>query len=359
MLSHRLGRATLALLAVIALSGVACAPTPTGRPAGSAPTAPVAASPAASVPSSAPAAASAPSPAATPAPPTIVRLGMVSPSWGTQLPLAVTQQLGLFQQAGLDVRSVTMASGGTMMVAMLVSGEADMIVAGIEAPLAGIAAGAPAVIVANVESRMDYGLVGSKGMTRLDDLRGKIVGATAPGSRSEFAVEEALRRNGLMRDRDYLLRGIGGTQARRAAMYAGQIDAAPFSSGDRVPLIEDGWPVLLDIGKTLTDVPATALTVHNDFAARHPDKVVAMLRALAQGMEVIRTDPDRTVALAKAYGLEGDPVTLRKALDHMLDMYYIGLTHEAVANYMRTSEQPGRSEDFFDDRFLKEAERAR
>src|SRR5688500_16608014 len=170
MLSHCLGRATLALLAVIAVSGAACAPAPTGRPAGSAPAAPAAASPAASVPSSAPAAASAPSPAATPASPTIVRLGMVSPSWGTQLPLAVTQQLGLFQQAGLDVRSVTMASGGTRMVAMLVSGEADMIVAGIEAPLAGIAAGAPAVIVANDGSRMDYGLVGSKGMTRLDDL---------------------------------------------------------------------------------------------------------------------------------------------------------------------------------------------
>src|SRR5882724_7194777 len=55
-----------------------------------------------------------------------ITLGLVSPNLSTQLPIVVAQQTGFFKDEGLNVHSVTIASGGTLMVAILTSGHADL-----------------------------------------------------------------------------------------------------------------------------------------------------------------------------------------------------------------------------------------
>jgi len=59
-----------------------------------------------------------------------ITLGLVSVSWNTQLPPAIAQKAGFFKDEGLDVRLVTIASGGPVMMALLASGEADMVISG-------------------------------------------------------------------------------------------------------------------------------------------------------------------------------------------------------------------------------------
>ena len=139
-----------------------------------------------------------------------ITMGLGSTTWNTQLPAAVAQQAGFFKEQGLDVRAVTIASGGPVMMALLSSGEAQVVVSGAVAILRGIASGAPAVIVGGEMDKPDYALIGAKGLKTVADLKGKIVGSTGAGSFSEFAVVESLRRKGLIRDRDYTLLPIGG-----------------------------------------------------------------------------------------------------------------------------------------------------
>ena len=55
-------------------------------------------------------------------------LGLVSPNLSTQLPIVVGQQAGFFKEEGLSVHGVTIASGGTLMVAIPTSGHADLVV---------------------------------------------------------------------------------------------------------------------------------------------------------------------------------------------------------------------------------------
>ena len=57
-----------------------------------------------------------------------ITLGLVSPNWSTQLPIAVAQQAGFFKEEGVQVHSVTIASGGTLMVAILTRGRADLVI---------------------------------------------------------------------------------------------------------------------------------------------------------------------------------------------------------------------------------------
>ena len=93
-----------------------------------------------------------------------ITMGLGSTSWNTQLPAAVAQQAGFFKEQGLDVRAVTIASGGPVMMALLSSGEAQVIIAGAVAILRGIASGAPAVIIGGEMDKPDYALIGAKGL---------------------------------------------------------------------------------------------------------------------------------------------------------------------------------------------------
>jgi len=284
-----------------------------------------------------------------------VTLGLVSVSWNTQLPQAVAQQAGFFKEQGLEVRAVTVASGGPIMMALLSSGEAQVVIAGAVAILRGIASGAPAVIVGGLLDKPDYALIGAKGLKTLADLKGKVVGSTGAGSFSEFAVIESLRRKGLVRDRDYTLVPVGGTAIRVAALQAGRIQAAPLSSGERVGVEENGLPVLLEIGKTLPEFPFTVVAATKSFAASNPDKVAGILRALDKANTLIQKDKDAAVQLGKAYGLRGDSQVQRKALNYVADDFNVRLKKEQLSALLNVIGIKKTPEEFFDESFLNRA----
>jgi ABC-type nitrate/sulfonate/bicarbonate transport system substrate-binding protein len=164
------------------------------------------------------------------------------------------------------------------------SGQAQLVIAGGVAILRGIARGAPVVIVGGHLSRMGYAFIGAKGLKSVNDLKGKIIGITGIGGLGEFAVVESLRRNGLAKDRDYMLLNIeGGTAARMAALRAGKVHAVPLTPGQRVQAEKEGLPVLLDTRDSLAEFPSTVVSSTREFTASNPDKVAGFLRALSRG----------------------------------------------------------------------------
>ncbi len=73
----------------------------------------------------------------------VITVALVSTSWNTGLPTAVARGAGFFKEEGLEVRPVTLASSGPVMMALLMSGQADLVIAGAVAILRGISRGAP------------------------------------------------------------------------------------------------------------------------------------------------------------------------------------------------------------------------
>lgn len=284
-----------------------------------------------------------------------ITLGLVSTSWNTQLPSAVATRAGFFREEGLEVRGITITRGGPVMMAMLASGEAQFVISGVVAMLRGIASGFPAVIVGGTVDKLDFTLLGAKGLTGVNDLRGKVIGVTGPGSSSEFAVVESLKRKGLVKDRDYTLVYAGDESVRVAALQTGRVQAIPVSAGRRLTVEKEGFPVLLEVGKVLPEFPSTVLVVTKVFAASSPDKVVGMLKALAKAIDLIRRDKDRAIEMGKAHGLPGDPTYQRRALDYMADDFQVRLKTENLAAYMNVLGIGGEPEKFFDDSFLKRA----
>jgi ABC-type nitrate/sulfonate/bicarbonate transport system substrate-binding protein len=108
----------------------------------------------------------------------VITVALVSPNWSTGLPTAVARRAGFFRNEGLEVRPVTLASSGPIRMALLMSGQAEMVIAGGVAILRGIAPGAPVVVVGGHLSRMSYALINAKGLKTVNDLKGKAIGIT-------------------------------------------------------------------------------------------------------------------------------------------------------------------------------------
>ena len=183
-----------------------------------------------------------------------INVAYPSPSWNTSLPVSIAKEFGLFAAEGLDVRPVYVR-GGPVVMAALLSGEADFaVIAGVTA-VTSIHRGAEIVIVGGHTAYIDQVLVGAKSVTQLSDLKGKVVGVTGAGGVTEFATVEALARKGLVRDKDYTILYAGNSPARVNALENGVIQAGAFSANEKVVMDERGFPLLLETGKTLPEFP--------------------------------------------------------------------------------------------------------
>ena len=283
-----------------------------------------------------------------------------SPSWNTSLPVSTARDFGIFAAEGLDVRPVYVR-GGPVVMAALLSGEADYaIMAGVTA-VASIARGAEVVIVGGHTAYIDQVLVGAKSVTKLADLKGKVVGVTGAGGVTEFATVEALARKGLVRDRDYSVLYAGNSPARVNALESGVIHAGAFSANEKVVMDERGFPLLLETGKTLPEFPFMVVVTYRQKLKNNPAEVVAFLRALRNAMNVIQTSKDKVIAAAAKKDPNANVNVLRKSLDYTLDSFSIALAKKNIQALVSAAklnvnlEAPGVSEKFFVEDFLTRA----
>jgi len=236
------------------------------------------------------------------------------------------------------------------------SGQTDLVVAGAVAILRGISHGAPVVGVGGYLNRISYALMGVKGLKTVGDLKGKIIGITGVGGMGEFTVVEALRRNGLVRDRDFTVLNIeGGPAARMAALKSGKVHVVPLTWGQRVQAEKEGYVLLLDTREALPELPSTIVASTRQFASSNPDKVVRFLRAVGKAMELIRRDKDKAIALGKSQGLRGDVTMERKALDYYAQDLDIRLGKENIAALLKQIDVAETPQKYFDDAYLTRA----
>ena len=243
------------------------------------------------------------------------------------------------------------------MIALLTSGQAQMAITGAVSAVQAIAKGAPITIVSGVFDKADYILMGARGVRDLNGLRGQIIGSTGPGSFSEFAIVESLKRKGnLVRDRDYTLLTVGGTALRVAALQSGRIQAAPVSTAARIALEREGFPVLLEIGRAIPQsLPFVVLTARKDFVRDESQKTTGFVRALDRSVRIIREDKTKAVGLARAYGLHGDLETQKKYVEYIADSFQLRLAQENINALLKVLKIDHPPEMFFNDSLLKKA----
>lgn len=220
-----------------------------------------------------------------------VRIGSTTPSM-TTLPSEIAARKGFFKAEGLDVEMITIRSADIVIKALL-TGQLDY---GTSLPslVAAAVRGLPIRVLGVMIKKTSYMLVSQPSIRSIDQLRGKVVGVSSFGGASDYAVRLAVQKGGLDPKRDVTIIQVGGSSARLAALRAGTIQATVLVAPFNLQAERMGYRTLLWLGKVM-DLPQGGLGVHQDRIKQSPENIVRVLRAVARGIQFIKSEKEETV----------------------------------------------------------------
>ncbi|MGH6942541.1 ABC transporter substrate-binding protein [Hypericibacter sp.] len=260
---------------------------------------------------------------------------IVHTTWVGYGPLYLAQDLGYFKEEGVEVKLTTIEEKTLQMAAMM-SGQAAGALGTVDEFLLYMNKDVCLKYVfALDESAGGDGIIVSKGIDKLEDLKGKQV-AFNEGSVSQFWFNVVLKNHG-MKQEDIEMVNMTPDDAA-AALMAGRVPAAvtwePHLTEARGTA---GSKVLIDSSTTpgvITDVMAVQCST----AEKRADDIKAIIRAWNRAVDYWKANPDKANAImAKGVGgwladpaVFGDSVKGVKFFDKATNTAYFG-----------TSDKPG------------------
>ena len=159
---------------------------------------------------------------------------------------------------------------------------------------------------------------GSRALTRtldsIEDLKGKKVGYTSPGSVTQGLLALSLERSGVGVD-NVKTRSMGGLAEGLTALKNGDIDAAAILEPVYSEQVEEeGWKPVFKASDYVPEFLSTVIISGPGVLDEDRAMVEKTLAARAEGLEFLKRNPDR-VAEAWAKEAEIDPANAKKALE--------------------------------------------
>jgi ABC-type nitrate/sulfonate/bicarbonate transport system substrate-binding protein len=219
------------------------------------------------------------------------RVSQLDVAWSAPVPdmapLWIAEQQHYFQKNGLTVNLVHINPG--VQVASVVSGKTPIAVGGGAAPLEAITKGSKLLIIGTLTDQLLTTLISDKNITSVSQLRGKVVGTTAPYSVLDVALRIALRNAGLVYGKDVKVTYSANIPALVAGLQSGVVQAVMLSPPYNVQLSRMGYHVLLNMAKQ--NIPVAQLVAYGDatWIQAHPNATQAYLKGLVEGLRGTET----------------------------------------------------------------------
>lgn len=263
----------------------------------------------------------------------LTRLRLIQFKAGYNLPVHAGRETGIFERHGLDIE-IAYTPGSLYISEALRKGEfeightgADDIVADVE-DFGGGPSGL--FIFMGLHSGL-LSIVGARGMTTVESLRGKDLAVDARASGFVFILEKLLRSNGFGPD-DCKFVEIGGVDRRYQALLDGKVAGTlllpPFVGN----AVARGCHVLARGDQIISCYQGTVGAAKRSWAEKNQDLLVRYIRAYVEATQWCFDIGNRascTNLLATHNGLEGKAA--EETLDALLDSDY-GLYPKAQLN---------------------------
>jgi ABC-type nitrate/sulfonate/bicarbonate transport system substrate-binding protein len=225
----------------------------------------------------------------------ILRVALSTKDFG-YLPLFVGMRSGMFAQEGLEIQWIQVSTN--VVVSALLSGEID--VAGIAgSSMRASARGAPLKANFFPYFKSLFVLMGAPEIKRVQDLRGKIIGTTAPGATTEIAAAMVLEHYGLDPKKDVSFRIVGGADTSIVAMRSGLVHARAFNPDAAFLLKKQGFnelAVLADFGAW----PWAGYSTSDAHLANRRDKLKRWTRVMVKSLQFMLNRREETYKIAQA-----------------------------------------------------------
>ena len=205
--------------------------------------------------------------------------------------LWVARDRGLFRKHGLEMQFILMPRN-PLAIAALLAGEIDAALVGPGHVINAASSGADIIGIANMAQKLDYRLTARPEIKNKEDLRGKRIAISGPGSTSHLVTMLGLQNLNVdaTQARITLLTIPGTEMNRRLALETGGVDATALRGAVGDLYAAKGYPVLYNFKTTSTTLPQNMLATTRRIAAAKPQVIEAYLKTMVEAIAVT-SDP--------------------------------------------------------------------
>jgi len=202
--------------------------------------------------------------------------------------LWVAQENGLFKKHGLD--AILKLLNSQVAAQALMAGEVDVMSTGPDLVNMRLQ-GAPVRYIGGTLQRFIFQLWGAKGINSLGDLKGKTVAVTTPKTSTEIATREALKKTGVISDKDVSFLYAQTIPAILTAVMSGKTSAGTMSAPNTLKARDSGLNLLLDIAQSNVPGIHLAYGTTEKIIKSTPNSLYAFLKAVSEATALARQSP--------------------------------------------------------------------
>jgi NitT/TauT family transport system substrate-binding protein len=225
---------------------------------------------------------------------------------GTQAVTWFAFEHKLFEKYGLQVELTYINSGTRAVIAML-AGDMDICQLAGSAVVNAVAAEQDVIMIAGLYNVYPASLMVTAEINTPQDLVGKALAITQPGSSTDVGTRLALEYLGLEAETQVALLALGEESTRMAAMDAGQVSGTMLTSPDTIVGQQLGYHELVNLGTLGIPYQHTGIGTTRSYLEAHFPEAKSFMKAIVEAITLMKADPDGTKAVMAQYLLI-DPV---------------------------------------------------
>ena len=278
---------------------------------------------------------------------------------GAFTPIWVAYEAGLFKNHGLNAKLQLLTP--QVSAQAVISEEVDFYTDGPDLINARLRGGQVKYFGGTMQ-RLVFQIWGAKELKSIQELKGKTIAASTPRAALDTATREALKKNGLVPDRDVQILYVQTVPAILSAVLGGKTAAGTLSAPNTLKAKESGLNLLVDIGKLNIPAFQVAYGTTEKYLKNNPNTVYAFLKAIAEGVALSRKDPGVAKKAIGKYAKIEDAPTIDGTYDAFAPYWAMNLAvrPEAIKKqfeYLDEKEFPNAKntdpKDFYDNSFVE------
>ena len=210
---------------------------------------------------------------------------------GAFTPIWVAYEAGLFKKYGLNANLQLLTP--QVSAQAVISEEVDFYTDGPDLINARLRGGQVKYFAGTIQ-QLVFQIWAAKEFKSIQELKGKTIAASTPRAALDTATREALKKNGLVPDRDVQVLYVQTVPAILSSVLGGKTAAGTLSAPNTLKAKESGLNMLVDIGKLNIPAFQVAYGTTEKYLKNNPNTVYAFLKAIAEG--VVLSHKDASVA---------------------------------------------------------------
>ena len=278
---------------------------------------------------------------------------------GAFTPIWVAYEAGLFKNHGLNAKLQLLTP--QVSAQAVISEEVDFYTDGPDLINARLRGGQVKYFGGTMQ-QLVFQIWGAKELKSIQELKGKTIAASTPRAALDTATREALKKNGLVPDRDVQILYVQTVPAILSAVLGGKTTAGTLSAPNTLKAKESELNLLVDIGKLNIPAFQVAYGTTEKYLKNNPNTVYAFLKAIAEGVALSRKDPGVAKKAIGKYAKIEDAPTIDGTYDAFAPYWAMNLAvrPEAIKKqfeYLDEKEFPTAKnadpKDFYDNSFVE------